>query len=143
MNASEDLMSALWDCGYTVAELWGFTKPVSRGTSLISEPHGLLWGILAIVEQQVDKGAGHKYFRQRIGAGDWVGIGYQEASVETKRLVIIPPIQDAKFGRQKSAVGDGISNYINVRFIHHKLMENDAITAGGPRPNPPLPGERP
>lgn len=125
MSAPENLVSVLWDCGYSVAELWGFTAPVSRGTSLISEPHGLLWGILAIVEQQVDKGAGHKYLRQRISCGDWIGIGYDEATAEEKRLVIVPQIKDAKFGRRKSAVGDGITNYVNVRFVHHKLLEDD------------------
>jgi hypothetical protein len=127
MNASEDLMSALWDCGYTVAELWGFTAPVSRGTSVISEPHGLLWGILAIVEQQVDTGAGHKYLQQRIHSGDWIGIGFSEAAAEDKRLMIVPQIKDAKFGRRKSAVGDGVTNYVNVRFVHQQLMEEGAL----------------
>ncbi len=123
-------MSALWDCGYTVAELWGFTAPVSRGTSLISEPHGLLWGILAIVEQQVDKGAGHRYLQQRIVSGDWIGIGVSETSDDEKRLVIVPKIKDAKFGRRRSAVGDGVTNYVNVRFVHHKLLEETAADTG-------------
>ena len=127
MTMSEDLMAALWDCGYTVAELWGFTAPVSRGTSVIAEPHGLLWGILAIVEQQVDKGAGHKYLRQRISSGDWIGIGYSEEAADDKRLVIVPQIKDAKFGRRKSAVGDGVTNYVNVRFVHQKLMDEGVL----------------
>ena len=127
MSASEELMSALWDCGYTLAELWGFTAPVSRGTSVISEPHGLLWGILAIVEQQVDRGAGHKYLRQRIHSGDWIGIGFREAAAEDKQLVIVPQIKDAKFGRKTSAVGDGATNYVNVRFVHQQLMDGRAV----------------
>jgi hypothetical protein len=127
MSMPEELKSALWDCGYTVAELWGFTAPVSRGTSLISEPHGLLWGILAIVEQQVDKGAGHRYLQQRISSGDWIGIGFSEAAAAEKQLVILPQIKDAKFGRRKSAVGDGVTNYVNVRFVHQRLLEENAI----------------
>jgi hypothetical protein len=130
MSMPEDLISALWDCGYTVAELWGFTAPVSRGTSVISEPHALLWGILAIVEQQVDKGAGHRYLQQRIGSGDWIGIGFSEVAADEERLVIVPQIKDAKFGRKKSAVGDGVTNYVNVRFVHRKLLEEHAADEG-------------
>jgi hypothetical protein len=130
MTQPEDLMSALWDCGYTVAELWGFTAPVSRGTSVISEPHGLLWGILAIVEQQVDKGAGHSYLQQRIASGDWIGIGFREGTADEERLVIVPQVKDAKFGRKKSAVGDGVTNYVNVRFVHHKLLEEQPADEG-------------
>jgi hypothetical protein len=129
MTMPENLMSALWDCGYTVAELWGFTAPVSRGTSVISEPHGLLWGILGIVEYQVNKGAGHRYLQQRIVSGDWIGIGFSEAAADEQQLVIVPRIKDAKFGRRKSAVGDGVTNYVNVRFVHHKLLDQRAEDA--------------
>jgi hypothetical protein len=133
MTASENLLPALWDCGYSVAELWGFTAPVSRGTSLISEPHGLLWGILGIVEYQVDKGAGHRYLQQRISSGDWIGIGFDEKTAEEKQLLIVPKIKDAKFGRRKSAVGDGVTNYISVRFVHQRLLEDQigAAESGG------------
>ena len=129
MTMPENLMSALWDCGYTVAELWGFTAPVSRGTSVISEPHGLLWGILGIVEYQVNKGAGHRYLQQRIVSGDWIGIGFPEAAADEQQLVIVPRIKDAKFGRRKSAVGDGVTNYVNVRFVHHQLLDERAADA--------------
>jgi hypothetical protein len=129
MSEPENLLSALWDCGYTVAELWGFTAPVTRATSEISEPHGLMWGILGIVEYQVDKGAGHKYLRQRISSGDWIGIGFDEKAAEEKRLTIVPKITDAKFGRRKSAVGDGATNYVNVRFVHHQLLDAGDLPA--------------
>jgi hypothetical protein len=132
MNPPENVMSALWDCGYSVAELWGFTAPVSRGTSVISEPHGLLWGILGIVEYQVSQGAGHRYLQQRIVSGDWIGVGFCEASADDKRLVIVPRIRDAKFGRRKSAVGDGVANYVDVRFVHHRLVEDRAANAAPP-----------
>jgi hypothetical protein len=124
MSEPESVLSALWDCGYSVAELWGFTAPVSRGTSLISEPHGLMWGILGIVEYQVDKGAGHRYLRARISSGDWIGIGFDEKTAHEKRLLIVPKINDAKFGRRKSAVGDGVTNFVSVRFVHHQLLKD-------------------
>jgi hypothetical protein len=104
----------------------GFTAPVSRGTSIISEPHGLIWGILGIVEYQVNKGAGHRYLQQRISSGEWVGIGYSEATADEKRLVIVPEIKHAKFGRRKSTVGDGITNFVGVRFVHQKLLAANA-----------------
>ena len=129
MSEPENLLSALWDCGYSVSELWGFTAPVSRGTSVISEPHGLMWGILGIVEYQVDKGAGHRYLRQRISSGDWIGIGFDEHTADQKRLLIVPRITDAKFSRRKSAVGDGVTNYVNVRFVHHQLLEEQTSAA--------------
>ena len=129
MSEPENLLSALWDCGYTVAELWGFTPPVSRVTSMISEPHGLMWGILGIVEYQVDKGAGHRYLRQRISSGDWVGIGFEEKTADEERLLMVPKIADAKFGRRKSAVGDGVTNYIGVRFVHQQLLEEQTSAA--------------
>jgi hypothetical protein len=59
-------------------------------------------GILAIVEQQVDKGAGHRYLQQRIGSGDGIGIGFRKATADEGRLVIVPRIKHAKFGRKKS-----------------------------------------
>jgi hypothetical protein len=129
MSEPESVLSALWDCGYSVAELWGFTAPVSRGTSLISEPHGLMWGILGIVEYQVDKGAGHRYLRARISSGDWIGIGFDEKTAHEKRLLIVPKINDAKFGRRKSAVGDGVTNFVSVRFVHHQLLEGQTSAA--------------
>jgi hypothetical protein len=123
MSSAENLLRALWDCGYSIAELWGFTAPVSRQTSEISRPHGLLWGILAIVEYQVNKGAGHRYLQQRISSGDWIGIGFSEATADEKQFTIVPRLTDAKFGRKKSAVGDGVTNYVNVRFVHRRLFE--------------------
>lgn len=119
----DNLLQALWECGYSVAELWGFTAPVSRKTSDISEPHSLLWGILGIVEYQVDKGAGHVYLRQRIASGDWIGIGFDDATGQDGPIAMIPKFKDAKFGRKKSAVGDGVTTFVNVRFIHQKLYE--------------------
>jgi hypothetical protein len=35
-----------------------------------------MWGIRGIVEYQVNKGAGHRYLRDRIAYCDWVGIGF-------------------------------------------------------------------
>ncbi len=126
MTVSERLLPELWNCGYSIAELWGFTPPVTRQTSAISEPHGLLWGILRLAEDQIDKGAGHTYLRQRIAAGDWIGIGSAKSGTGTGEFVVVPRLKDAKFGRRKSAVGDGITNYVNVRFVHQKLIEEMA-----------------
>ncbi len=132
MTISERLLPDLWHCGYSIAELWGFTPPVTRQTSDISEPHGLLWGILRLAEDQIDKGAGHAYLRQRIVAGDWVGIGNAESAAESQKFVVIPKVKDAKFGRKKSAVGDGVTNYVNVRFVHQKLIEELASEDAAP-----------
>jgi hypothetical protein len=132
MTVSERLLPDLWHCGYSIAELWGFTPPVTRPTSDISEPHGLQWGILRLAEDQIDKGAGHAYLRQRIAAGDWIGIGSSESSAGTREFVIVPKLKDAKFGRKKSAVGDGTTNFVNVRFVHQKLFEELTRDDGPP-----------
>ena len=118
----EHRLPDLWQCGYTIAELWGFTPPVARGTSEIAQPHGLVWGILRLAEDQIDQGAGHTYLRQRIAAGDWIGIGFREPASGEQPLAIVPRFAHAKFGRRNSAVGDGITTYVNVRFVHQKLL---------------------
>jgi len=122
MTFPEHRLPELWQCGYSIAELWGFTAPVARRTSEIAQPHGLIWGILRLAEDQIDQGAGHKYLRQRIAAGDWVGIGFKEPKSDEPQLAFVPRFERAKFGRRHSAVGDGISTYINVRFVHRELL---------------------
>lgn len=116
-------LKEIWDCGYSIAELWGFTRPATRATSIVSEPHGLLWGILAIVEYQVDTGAGHTYLRERIAKGDWIGIGFISSDTVDPQLSIVPRLLDAKFGRKQSAVGDGRTIFTNVRFVHRQFCD--------------------
>ena len=129
---SSELLQNLWGCGYSVAELWGLTAPVKRGTSEIAEPHCLLWGILGIVEYQVDKGAGTRYLQARIASGDWIGIGYRRSEPADKQLTLVPKIQNAKFGRKESAVGDDEAVFTDVRFVHQKLYD-EAVSAEPPR----------
>lgn len=124
MKVGNKILSDLWRAGYSVAELWGYTSPVLRRTSDIVQPHALLWGILRIAEDQIDVGAGHRYFRQRVSGGDWVGIGFLEGGRDKEQLVLVPPLMNAKFGRTKSAIGDEKSTYVDVRFVHHKLFDD-------------------
>ena len=78
----------------------------------------MLWGILGIVEYQVSEGAGHRYLRDRLWNGDWIAIGLQGAAEpDRSRLTVVPQIEDAKFGRKRSAVGDGVTNYADVRIV--------------------------
>ncbi|MBV9557805.1 MAG: hypothetical protein JO254_12060 [Pseudolabrys sp.] len=119
---SADKLQKLWECGYSIAELWGASAPVKRLASEGAKDHAMMWGILGIVEYQVDKGAGHKYLRDRLSSGDWVGIGADESSGDGT-LRLLPPLQDAKFGRKKSAVGNAEVTYVNVRFVHKWLFE--------------------
>jgi hypothetical protein len=121
LSADEPLES-IWGDGYSIPELWGFTAPVTRATSAINDEHYLIWGILSIVEYQVDRGAGHRYLRDRLWAGDWIAIGFEDAETESSELVIVPKIVDAKFGRKQSAVGDFDKRYVNVRIIHALFM---------------------
>jgi hypothetical protein len=107
----------LWNNGYSIAELWGVTEPVSRGGPTVDNDHLILWGILSIVEDQVSHGAGHRYLRDRLWAGDWIAVGFLD-----QRLAIVPPIKDAKFGRKPSAIGDGVTNYTDVRIVHARLF---------------------
>jgi hypothetical protein len=107
----------LWKNGYSIAELWGVTEPVSRGGPTVDNDHLILWGILSIVEDQVSYGAGHRYLRDRLWAGDWIAVGFLD-----QRLAIVPPIKDAKFGRKPSAIGDGVTNYSEVRIVHARLF---------------------
>lgn len=129
---SSELLQNLWGCGYSVAELWGFTAPVKRGTSEIAEPHCLLWGILGIVEYQVDKGAGTRYLQARIASGDWIGIGYRQSEPAEMQLTLVPKIQNAKFGRKNSAVGDDEAVFTDVRFVHQKLYDEILATERSP-----------
>jgi hypothetical protein len=115
-------LQEIWSKGYSIAELWGASKPVSRETSGTNDQHLILWGILSIVEYQVDKGAGHNYLRNRLLSGDWLAVGMREPKTSISKLQIVPPIQNAKFGRKSSAIGDGAVNYVDVRVIHGKLV---------------------
>ncbi len=83
MIESVDL-NQLWHNGYSIAELWGFTEPVSRGGPTTDNDHLILWGILSIVEDQVSHGAGHRYLRDRLWDRDWIAIGYLD-----QRLAIL------------------------------------------------------
>jgi hypothetical protein len=116
-----DRLELSWSHGYSVAELWGMSKPVAHPRPEC-DSHLMLWGILSIVEYQVSKGAGHRYLRDRLWEGDWIAIGYREPRQADARLTIVPPIKDAKFGRKRSAVGDGVTNYADVRILHAQLL---------------------
>jgi hypothetical protein len=124
----KDDLREIWAEGYSIAELWGASKPVSHKTSAINEPHHILWGILSIVEYQVDKGAGHKYLRDRLLTGDWIAVGIREPKTSEGKFEIVPPIEHAKLGRKSSAVGDGVVNYSDVRVIHEKFFTSKGVS---------------
>jgi hypothetical protein len=113
-------LNTLWNAGYSVSELWGMSKPAQRATSVIKMPHTLLWGILGIVEYQVDKGAGQRYLRDRLLSGDWLAIGYA-SNDEAKSLVLVPKFEDPQFGRKPSAIGDDTIQYLDVRVVHSQF----------------------
>src|ERR1700737_1881868 len=69
-------LNQLWESGYSIAELWGFTQPVSRGGPATDNDHLILWGILSIVEDQVSHGAGHRYLRDRLWDRDWIVLAF-------------------------------------------------------------------
>jgi hypothetical protein len=117
-DGDADRLSLLWAEGYSIAELWGRGEPVTRGTSRVDAAHLLLWGILSIVEYQVSKGAGHRYLRERLWAGDWIAIGSLEPKAPGSRLCRVPRFEHAKFGRKASAIGDGAAKYTGVRVVH-------------------------
>lgn len=122
MNEAVDLLNELWESGYSIAELWGLTKPVSRREPASDNNHLILWGILSIVEYQVSHGAGHRYLRDRLWNRDWVAVGFLQHKTPDSCLVILPQIENAKFGRKLSAIGDGVINYIDVRIFHSQLL---------------------
>ena len=128
-NVQEHDNKSLWAAGYSIAELWGNGKPVTRGTSAVDGPHLLLWGILSIVEYQVNVGAGHKYLRERLRSGEWIAFGMKEPASDASEIVRIPPISEAQFGRKQSAVGDGVTTYVNVRIISSKLLDLPPLPA--------------
>ena len=117
-----DPLGPIWQAGYSIPELWGFTPPVGRATSNVGGDHRLLWGILGIVEYQVDRGAGHRYLRDRLWAGDWAAIGFAERPTRAVRLEFVPRIENAKFGRKPSAVGNEILKYTEVRIVHARFL---------------------
>lgn len=112
-----------WMMGYSIAELWGFGKPV-RLPEPENATHVMLWGILSIVEYQCKKGAGHQYLRDRLWKGDWIAIGFREPKTENAQLVILPPIKNPKFGRNRSEIGSSDEKYSNTRVVHAKLLAN-------------------
>jgi hypothetical protein len=116
-----DPLTAAWESGFSIAELWGFRGPVARRTDKIKAEHALIWGILGIVEYQVSKGAGHRYLRERLQNGDWVAIGVLDNGTEDSEFVRVPQFENAKFGRKQSAIGDETVQYINVRILHSQL----------------------
>jgi hypothetical protein len=118
VDGDPNRLGVLWAGGYSIAELWGHSEPVTRDTSSVEAAHGLLWGILSIVEYQVSKGAGHRYLRERLWAGDWIAIGNLEPKGSQPELCRVPRIKDAKFGRKVSAIGDGTLKYTGVRIVH-------------------------
>jgi hypothetical protein len=109
----------IWQSGYSIAELWGNGEPVSRGGPTLESEHLILWGILSIVADQVSHSAGHQYLRDRLWKRDWIAVGFLN-----QRLVVLPSIENAKFGRKPSAVGDGIISYIDVRVVHSRLFKS-------------------
>jgi hypothetical protein len=120
-----DDLTGVWAKGFSIAELWGFSKPVSRPPSRPDNNHLMLWGILGIIEYQVDHGAGHKYLRERLMNRDWIAIGFPEPKTPESHLTIIAPIENAKFGRRHSSVGDGVINYTDVRIVaRSSLMQS-------------------
>jgi hypothetical protein len=121
MSKDKELEEA-WKLGYSISELWGVSKPVSRGTSSAKSQHPILWGILSIVEYQVDRGAGHKHLRDRLMAGDWVAIGYPDNEAQPRKLVQLPRIESAKFGKHRSAIGDGLNNFVDVRVLNREVL---------------------
>jgi hypothetical protein len=118
MDVAKANLLELWRCGYSIGELWGNGEPVSRGGPTLEAEHLILWGILSIVEDQVSHGAGHRYLRDRLWHRDWIAIGFLD-----QRLAVLPQIENAKFGRKPSAVGDGITNYLDVRVVHARVFE--------------------
>lgn len=118
-----DALTPIWEQGYSIAELWGHSKATHRGTSNIGSEHVLLWGILGIVEYQVDRGAGHRYLRSRLEAGDWVVIGYRAPRIAQSRLICIPKIENAKFGKKLSSIGSDEIQYQDIRVVHHNLLQ--------------------
>ena len=122
-------LKIVWNNGYSVAELWGFTKPVSRGDSANHKIHLILWGILNVVEYQVDHGAGHKYLRARLWKGDWKAIGFLAPKTPQSELVIVPPIVDAKFGWKQSELGNSQVRYTDVRIVHSTLFSSITLSA--------------
>jgi hypothetical protein len=127
VEGDPDRLNALWAGGYSIAELWGNSQPVTRDTSLVEAAHGLLWGILSIVEYQVSKGAGHRYLRERLWAGDWIAIGSLEPKGSEPELCRVPKIKDAKFGRKVSAIGDGTLKYTGVRIVHAQFNADPLV----------------
>jgi hypothetical protein len=114
-----NLNDLMWTNGYTIAELWGNSAPVARGGPPRNNEHLMMWGILAIIDDQVSEGAGHRYLRERLWQGDWIAVGRLNG-----QLTRLPPIEHAKFGRKPSAIGDGTINYSDVRIVHSHVAES-------------------
>ncbi len=117
-------LQELWQLGYSIAELWGASRPVTRGTSSVASDHLILWGILSIVEYQVNRGAGHAYLRERLAKQDWIAIGYAKPRRANSRLVRVPPMEGPEFGKMESAIGNVSEQYVHIRVLNAELMRD-------------------
>lgn len=115
-------LSKAWESGYSIGELWGFSRSALRAESNSGGQHSIIWGILSIVEYQVDRGAGHKYLRDRLSTGDWTAIGFLVPKAANSELQIVPPIENAQFGRKPSAIGNADVQYTDVRIVHSNCL---------------------
>lgn len=113
----------MWAQGYSIAELWGHSAPVTRATSHVDGEHALLWGILSIAEYQIDTGAGQRYLRDRLWSGDWLAIGYQAPKTDSSLLILVPRIKNAQFGKKLSAIGRERVEFIDVRIVHARYRD--------------------
>ncbi len=125
-----DTLNEIWAGGYSIAELWGNGAPVQRATSAVNAPHCLLWGILSIADQQLDKGSGGRYFNERLKCGDWIAIGFLDPRSESGKLAYVPRFEQPKFGRKSSAIGDGCLKYVDVRVVHATFHDTVKAEAG-------------
>ena len=126
-SLQSNLAKLLWTNGYSIGELWGNSLPVARGGPPRNNEHLIMWGILAIIDDQVSQGAGHQYLRERLWHGQWIAVGFLDG-----QLALLPRIEDAKFGRKPSPVGDGTVNYTDVRVVHaHTAQSLNVSDADG------------
>jgi len=60
--------------------------------------------------------------RDRLWNRDWIAIGFLN-----QRLVVLPSLENAKFGRKPSAVGDCTTSYIDVRGSIRDFLNQSTI----------------
>lgn len=121
----------IWNCGYSVAELWGHTSPpTSKPASLNDADDAPEWGELSVKEHYDGYGKGDAHAIKQLEAGIWVAIGFEAPRSTTSLLMVIPKhvIAGLRLYDEDSTLSGHGLHFVGVHIIHCSLLPDDTAT---------------